>query len=351
MFLKQLCLLVFLGLQSIVVSQETTESCDVSCHCIRNLTPAGVMISHVHPKNEWMLSYRYMQMGMGTPIQGRSAISELNVYTNYLGYTPSMRMDMHMVMGMVGITNRFTAMVMFNYLANSMPMNMMSGHSHHGMTMSTDAHMDMHTNGLGDTKLHALYGIVKNTTTQVVASLGVSLPTGSIQLKGLNNDMFYAGNRLPYMMQLGSGTVDALPGVTFVTQHENLTYSAQVQGIVRLNTNKVGYQFGDEINATTWLGYNWWKGFGSSLRLEGSWVGTLRGSDSSMYFYNEIASNPQNYGGVRLQGLAGLSYQFEEGFIANHRFAIEYGLPLYQKANGIQNKLNQTWMASWSYSF
>jgi hypothetical protein len=77
MFYKQLCLIVFLSLQLLIVSQEATESCDVSCHCIRNLTPAGVMISHVHPKNEWMLSYRYMQMGMGTPIQGRSAISEM----------------------------------------------------------------------------------------------------------------------------------------------------------------------------------------------------------------------------------------------------------------------------------
>ncbi len=351
MFYKQLCLVVFLSLQLIIVSQEATESCDVSCHCIRNLTPAGVMISHVHPKNEWMISYRFMQMGMGTPIQGSSSISELNVYNNYLAYTPSMRMDMHMLMGMVGVSDRFTAMVMFNYLSNSMPMNMMSGHSHHEMTTHATDHMGMHTNGLGDTKLHALYGIVKNMTTQIVASFGVSLPTGSIQQKGLNDDMFYAGNRLPYMMQLGSGTFDALPGITYVTQHENLTYSAQVQGIIRLNSTTIGYQLGDEINATTWLGYTWWKGFGSSLRLEGNWVETLRGNDPSMYSYNEIATNPQNYGGIRLQGLAGLSYQFQEGFIANHRIALEYGIPLYQKANGIQNKLNQTWMASWSYSF
>lgn len=351
MFYKQLCLVVFLSLQLLIVSQEATESCDVSCHCIRNLIPAGVMISHVHPKNEWMISYRFMQMGMGTPIQGSSSISELNVYNNYLAYTPSMRMDMHMLMGMVGVSDRFTAMVMFNYLSNSMPMNMMSGHSHDEMTSHSTDHMGMHTNGLGDTKLHALYGIVKNTTTQVVASLGISLPTGSIQKKGINDDMFYAGNRLPYMMQLGSGTVDALPGITYVTQHENLTYSAQVQGIIRLNSTTVGYQLGDEINMTTWLGYNWWKGLGSSLRLEGNWAGSLRGSDPSFYSFNEIATNTQNYGGIRLQGLAGLSYQFEEGFIANHRIALEYGIPLYQKANGIQNKLNQTWMASWSYSF
>ena len=105
-----------LFISQLYYAQEDSLSCDVACHCNRNLTPAGVMISHVHPKNEWMVSYRFMQMGMGAPIQGNSAFSELSVYTNYLAYTPNMQMDMHMVMGMVGITDRLTAMVMLNFL-------------------------------------------------------------------------------------------------------------------------------------------------------------------------------------------------------------------------------------------
>ena len=353
MFLKQLCLVFFLCLTQWVISQEDTASCDLSCHCIRNVTPAGVMISHVHPKNEWMVSYRYMQMGMGTPIQGSTSISELDVYNTYLAYSPLMRMDMHMVMGMVGISDRLTAMVMVNYLSNSMSMNMLSGHMHTmpGMSMSTDTHMEMNTNGLGDTKLHALYGIIKTNATQLVLSVGTSLPTGSMQQKGLSDDMFYAGSRLPYMMQLGSGTWDALPGITFVTQKSKWAFSGQIQGIVRLNKNKIGYRFGNEVSATTWLGYNWWKGFGSSVRLEGTWAEKIEGLDNTIYAYNEIAANTNNYGGTRLQGLVGLSYQFEEGFVTDHRLAVEYGLPIYQQLNGIQNKSNQTWMASWSYSF
>ena len=353
MFLKQLCLVFFLCLTQWVVSQEDTASCDISCHCIRNLTPAGVMISHVHPKKEWMVSYRYMQMGMDKPIQGMNTVSELDIYNTYLAYTPSMQMDMHMVMGMVGITNRLTAMVMLNYTSNSMEMKMLGNHTHamSGMSMPANSGMRMNTNGLGDSKLQLLYGILKNSITQVVLNMGASIPTGSFQQKGITDDLFYAGSRLPYMMQLGSGSWDITPGITYVTQKSKVAFSAQVQGIVRLNKNKAGYRFGNELSATTWLGYNWWKGLGSSVRLEGTWLGKIAGFDPTVYAYNEIAANSNNYGGIRIQGLIGLSYQFEEGFVANHRLAVEYGLPIYQIVEGIQNKLKQTWMASWSYSF
>ena len=353
MFLKQLCLVCILCLTQWVIAQEDTASCDISCHCIRNLTPAGVMISHVHPKKEWMLSYRYMQMGMGTPIQGENTVSELEIYNTYLAYTPSMQMDMHMVMGMVGITNRLTVMVMLNYISNTMEMKMLGNHTHtmSGMTMSANTGMRMNTNGLGDTKLQALYGIVKNSTSQVVLNMGASVPTGSIQQKGFNDDLFYAGSRLPYMMQLGSGSWYIIPGITYVTQKSKVAFSAQLQGIVRLNKNKVGYRFGNELTANTWLGYNWWKGFGSSVRIEGTWSGKIEGFDNTFYKYNEIAANSNNYGGIRFQGLVGLSYQFEEGFVTNHRLAVEYGLPIYQHIVGKQNKLLKTWMASWSYSF
>lgn len=355
MFLKQLCLVCILCLTQWFIAQEDTASCDISCHCIRNLTPAGVMISHVHPKKEWMVSYRYMQMGMGTPIQGTSSVSELDIYNSYLAYTPSMQMEMHMVMGMVGISDRLTAMVMINYISNSMSMDMLGGHKHtHMMSgMSMDAHssMLMYTNGLGDTKLQLLYGILKNSSTQVVLNIGTSIPTGSIQQKGNTDDLFYAGSRLPYMMQLGSGSWDMTPGITYVIQKSKIAFSAQVQGIVRLNKNMTGYRFGNELSTNTWLGYNWWKGLGSSVRLEGTWSSKIEGFDNTFYAYNEIAANPNNYGGIRLQGLAGLSYQFEEGFVTDHRLAVEYGVPIYQQVEGIQNKLKQTWMASWSYSF
>ena len=353
MLLKQLFFVCFLCISFGFLAQEDTLKCDQACHCIRNLTPAGVMISHVHPKGEWMVSYRYMQMQTGSPNANGSTISPTDVFNSYLAYTPSMQMNMHMLMGMVGITNRLTAMVMVNYQNSSMEMNMFAANTHtmNGMSMSSASTMKMNTQGLGDTKFQLLYGIIKNDITQLVLNLGASIPTGSIQQKGLSDDMFYPSTRLPYMMQLGSGTIDVLPGITFVQQQGELAYNLQAQGNLRTHTNSVGYRFGNELNASVWLGYNWWKGFGSTIRLEGNYSSGINGADRTIYKYNEVSANPSNYGGTRIQGHIGLSYQFEEGFITNNRLAIEAGLPIYQNINGIQNKLIQTWIASWSYSF
>ncbi len=355
MLFKQLFFVCFLWISFGFHAQEDTLKCDQACHCIRNLSPAGVMINHVHPQGEWMVSYRYMQMQMGTPISGRSSVSQTDVFNSYLAYTPSMHMDMHMLMGMYGITNRITLMAMFNLVNNNMQMDMLKSPMSNmaDMTgMSTlNSSMSMQSVGLGDSKLHVLVGILRNVDYQLIASAGVSIPNGSILQNGASDDMFYPNSRLPYMMQLGSGTVDFLPGITFVSQKDRLAFSFQSQGTIRLYNNKFGYRLGNEFSLNTWIGYNWWKGFGTTLRLEGNWSSNLHGSDKTIYSFNEISANPTNYGGSKLQGLFGISYQFEDGFISNQRVALEYGLPVYQQLIGIQNQLNQTWMASWSYSF
>ena len=98
-----------------LLCQSEMTSCDESCHCINNLTPAGVMVSHVHPKNEWMLSYRFMDMAMLGVLSGTKKMDELDVFNLYLMNSKKMRMDMHMLMGMYGLTDRLTAMVMLNY--------------------------------------------------------------------------------------------------------------------------------------------------------------------------------------------------------------------------------------------
>ena len=126
---------------TVVLSQsDSLETCNASCICSTDPTPSGVMISHVHYKNEWMVSYRYMNMGMNGLQSGVKSISENDVFTNYIMSPSSMKMDMHMLMGMYGITDRLTAMVMLNYTTSSMDMNMFStdGHNHAGMDgMST----------------------------------------------------------------------------------------------------------------------------------------------------------------------------------------------------------------------
>lgn len=338
-----------------ILGQSEEQTCDESCHCMSNLTPAGIMISHVHPKKEWMFSYRYMDMGMKGVLSGTTKMNELAVFNQYLMNSTSMRMDMHMLMGMYGITNRITAMAMFHYNMNSMEMSMLTAHDHDHMgsngSLENSSNMFMHTSGLGDSKLNLLYGLVKNTQHQLILGTGLNLPTGSITLLGTTDDMLYENKRLPYMMQLGSGTYDILPSITYTHQQKKWAASAQATATIRPFYNRIGYKYGDDFTFNTWFAYNWWNHFSSSIRLEGSVVGQMKGKDPTIYGYNELSANPVNYGGKKITSYIGLSYGFETGFLKNNRLSIEFGLPVYQNLNGIQLQTKQTITASWNYSF
>lgn len=356
MFRKQTWSVLFIGMLSVsnyLFAQEDTVSCTVSCHCMSNLTPAGVMISHVHPKGEWMFSYRYMNMGMKGLLSGSSSTSSDVVFNSYLMNSDAMKMDMHMLMGMYGITDRLTGMLMLNYNVNSMDMSMLAVHNHamSGMEMSPSTAMKMNSAGLGDLKLSILYGLVKNMNHQLLIAGGVSIPTGSIQVQGLKDDMLYSSNRLPYMMQLGSGTVDVTPTVSYIFQQKDFAFSSQVSSTVRTSTNSVGYQLGNEYTIGLWGAYNWWDNFSSSLRFEGQSIDKISGFDQTIYAFNEISANPFNYGGKKLNVYFGTAYQFDKSFLNKFRLSAEYGLPIYQNVNGIQNKLTHSLFASLSYSF
>ncbi len=329
-----------------------TSRCFSSCCCKNDPTPAGVMISHVHNKNEWMVSYRYMNMGMSGIATGTRHEDKNDVFVNYLMAPNKMRMDMHMIMAMYGITNRFTVMTMFSYNVNSMEMDMfdMSGHVHPGMTMGHMNH-NMKTSGLGDIKLHLLYGLVKKQNYQLLLSAGINIPTGNIQIKGTSNDAMYPDKRLPYSMQMGSGTIDVLPCINYVYQKQRITFSLLGSGTVRTQFNDVGYKLGNDATVNTWFAYQWLNFLTSSVRLEGNIAGAINGYDPTLYYYNELSANPHNYGGQRVNCFVGSVFQFRKRYLKNNRFGIEYGIPLYQSLNGTQMQLKQTLYASWALTF
>jgi hypothetical protein len=351
--MKFLTWIFFLCSSISLCAQEDTTTCDHTCHCIRNLTPAGVMISHVHPKKEWMLSYRFSQMNMGTPIQNGTTVSKTDIYNQYLMYTPSMQMNMHMLMAMVGLSDRWTVMGMFHYMQNTMPMEMLGNHTHtmSGMTMDATTPMEMQTAGLGDTKLVGMFGLVKTEQQQLVLSNGINIPSGNYQSTGSNSDMLYEGKRYPYMMQLGSGSWEYLPNITYVFQKSKWATSVQTSAIIRLNDNKLGYRLGNEWNSTAWVGYNWLEQVGSTFRVESSISEQIHGNDAQLYIFNELGANPANYGGTKISAFIGSSYELDFGFLTGCRIAFEYGIPLYQQLHGLQNKSSNTWHASLNYSF
>ncbi|HUO78462.1 MAG TPA: nitrous oxide reductase accessory protein NosL [Thermodesulfovibrionales bacterium] len=299
----------------------------------------GDQIYHTHPAGMWMFNYKFMHMDMNGLRDGTTNVSQENVGFmrgkpyNYMMIPTDMTMDMYMFMAMYGITDRLTVMAMANYLWMNMSMLMDMG----PMSMKpVKEEPPMTVNGFSDTELRAMYKINK----YLVGSLGLIFPTGSIDNEFTTMGRTY---RNPYDMQLSSGTYDLSPALTYngLSDDAKWNWGAQVQCTWHIGENNNGWSFGDNFKVTSWLQ----RALGpvtSWLRLAYNDTGKIRGYDpeiaklldpNPMKGASMPDADPNNYGGQRLDGAIGLSFQkgpFSIGF--------EGGIPLYQNLNGLQLK-------------
>lgn len=331
------------------VCEDTTQCTNFSC-CNNDLTPSGIMISHVHSKNEWMISYRYMDMYMQDLLTGTKPENKDDVFSKYVMAPERMDMQMHMLMGMYGITDRLTAMAMFNYQVNVMDMSMYTTNHIHGSTTMTSPYHSIQSKGFGDIKLHILYGIVQRNTCQLVISLGASIPTGSIYKKGSSTDPIYPNTRYPYSMQLGSGSVEILPNISYIYQKNLLALSSSVSYIYRTNYNSIGYKLSNDFNFNGWIAYQWLSFISSSLRIDGNFSGGIQGHDPQQYNFLEPSADPSSYGSEKFNAYIGSSFHLK-GMFSKHKLGIEYGIPFYQHVHGIQLKQRYIFNVSWAYRF
>lgn len=324
-------------------AQQAAACSEDICTCLSDISPAGTMISHVHDKGEWMFAYRPMFMHMQGLTKSDAEYASNGLLSNYEATPKNMQMSMHMGMLMYGITNRLTAMVMFQYQTNYMEMSMQSGSSVHTHAMKSS--------GIGDTKLYAMFAVSKSEHRQVIASLGLSLPSGNIRESGAAYAMMYPNQRLPYAMQNGSGTVDLMPSFTYLINNSNFSYNAQVAAVFALNKNGLGYKYGNIFQTNFWVAKRLLSQVSASLRLQTQYSDKIIGSDAQLRPTIEPAANTANYGGLVIQTFAGLSYAPTIKYLRGQKFSAELGIPLLQRVQGIQMASKWQTLFNWSYSF
>ncbi len=300
--------------------------------------PIGVMGDHTHARGEFMLSYRYMHMVMSGMRQGTSGVSSAAVLENFMVTPTQMTMDMHMVGMMYAPHDRLTMALMVPFLDMSM-----DHVTKMGMNFSTQS------SGIGDIQFNNLITVWENENHHFHIHAGMSFPTGSIEERDdtpAGPDMI-----LPYPMQLGSGTFDVLPGLTYTGKLEKWSWGFQGTGVIRLGTNDRQYTLGDRLNVTMWGARKWNDWLSQSLRIEGKIWGDIEGADPMLMPMMVPTANTKNHGGKRLDVLMGLNFSVPRGFFKGHRIAVEGGLPVYQDLNGVQ--LETDWMisAGWQYTF
>ncbi|HJW29823.1 MAG TPA: nitrous oxide reductase accessory protein NosL [Saprospiraceae bacterium] len=303
----------------------------------------GDDIYHIHPAGMWMINYKFMHMYMsglraGTSDVGLDNIGYMtpknqamfNKAYNYMMIPTSMTMDMHMFMLMYGITDRLTVMGMATYQVNSMNMLM-------DMGMGAKPDNPMHTKGIGDTELRGIYKI----NNQLTGSLGLSLPTGDIEQTFVT--MKRPPYRAPYDMQLGSGTYDLKPALTYNDLSADAKWNWGAQAMYTWHTakNDNGWKYGDSFKLNGWLQ----RAFGpatSWLRMAFTDAAKIKGFDPEIQKLLDPDmmkgapmpdADPNNYGGKRIDSAIGLSIK-----MGNFSGGIEGGIPLYQDLNGLQLK-------------
>ncbi|GAA5523701.1 hypothetical protein Maes01_00250 [Microbulbifer aestuariivivens] len=307
-----------------------------------------------------MFSYRFMRMSMSDNLKGAKSISPDEVVTtisNPTGVTETLRVvpksmetEMHMFGLMYAPTDDLTLMAMVPVLNKEMEHITYSGM----MGVTVRGGFGTSSAGFGDIKLSGLIKLYESAMGNIHLNAGVSLPTGSIT----ENDSVLPPNlmmdsmqlRMPYAMQLGSGTYDLLPGITYFSNVGRWSWGGQYMATIRVGENSENYTLGDQQQVSAWGGYRFMPGLSASVRLSFKDEDSVEGADDLISAPVQTA-NPDYYGGRFIDGVLGLNYVVQSGRLRGYRFGLEYTMPISQKVNGVQMAMDSMLTLGYQISF
>ena len=301
-------------------------------------TPISVMVGHAHGKGDVMVSYSFMRMHMADNIDGTSAVSTSDIVDpsglNFMVAPLDMDMAMHMLGAMYGLTDDLTLMAMFPYLESDM------NHQHrNGSSFAASS------SGIGDVRLAVQHSSRRIGFDTFVMSIEVSIPTGSVTE---SND---AGSRLPYPMQIGSGSIGLTPALAYLETAGPWNWGTLLQATAHLNDNDEGYRLGKSAELTSWLlrRVNGW--LSASGRIDARTWGNIDGDDGSLNPMMAPTARADLRAGTRISVLGGLDVAMPGGAFEGLRLGVEAGVPVYQNLDGPQLETDWTVTAGMQYVF
>lgn len=327
--------------------------------------PAGVMFDHMLNKDGFMVGYRYMYGSQsGEMLKGSNQISDQAIVAGGCGANPcyitpsSMQMHMHMLDIMYAPTDWLSLMAMPQFVDMSMDMRRLSG-APPDDTVPDDGgeHISHHvdngdeTGGISDMGVYALFKIFDSTHHHLHAGLGLSIPFGAVDIE-LRKNHQVDGGLIHYGMQLGSGTLDFKPSLTYTGNYDSWSWGAQISGTKRLEDNgETGFAFGDIIQTTAWGGYSLTHWLSATVRGVYTSQGAIQGEYDQ--YINKLGpmDYPKNYGGRFWDVGFGLNATVPGGDLAGNSVGVEWLQPVATDFNGYQLDRDGTLSATWHYAF
>ncbi|MEQ1638289.1 MAG: DUF3570 domain-containing protein [Methylococcales bacterium] len=324
--------------------------------------PAGVMFDHLLPQaGDFMVGYRFMYGFQGSGIQrGTDPVSDRTIINAGCNGKPcyvapdSMNMSMHMLDLMYAPTDWLTLMLMPQFMDMNMSMRSLtgastgSGETSYAVTHSGHPH---NTGGIGDTGMYALFKVFDMQGHHFHATLGLSAPTGDVGIQLRDTHAVDMGF-IHYGMQLGSGTWDFKPSVTYTGELEQWSWGAQLSGTKRLeDQNASGFAYGDIFQGTAWGSYSVFNWLSASVRGVYTVQGQNRGAYNGKYIPIGPMDYANSYGGRYFDVGFGLNASIPSGDLQGNRLGFEWLQPVHDDVNGYQLPREGALSATWSYMF
>jgi hypothetical protein len=204
--------------------------------------------------------------------------------------------------------------------------------------------------GLEDVRVNAIYNVFEGRSMRVHVQGGVSVPVGSIDTDDETPFSGSGSEQLPYRQQLGSGTVDLLPGVTFNIQNEKASLGLQGTATIRLGENDRGWTLGNHYEGNIWAGFPFTDWASASLGARYSNWGNVDGFDDDLNPNESPAHNTLTQAGWRVDLPVGLNLVMPPGRFGGNRFGLEFLIPIHQNLEGPQLMHDWSIVAGWQKS-
>lgn len=324
--------------------------------------PAGVMFDHMLPKaGDFMVGYRYMyHRQAGDILNGTNAVSDQEIIDRGCDGTvcrvapKEMSMNMHMLEFMYAPTEWLNLMLMPQFVDMEMTLRDLEG-APPPPPDTPPGHFTRHgTGGIGDTSVSALVKLFEVPGHHLHLGLGLSAPTGDTDIR-LRRTHQSDPEFIHYHMQLGSGTWDLLPSLTYTGRRGRWSWGGQLSGTKRLeDRNDSGFAFGDVFQGTAWGGYGLWDWLTASVRGVYTTQGAIEGELDGQVGHRDREGPmdfPANYGGRFFDVGLGLDAAVPSGDFKGNRVSIEWLEPIEDDFNGFQLERDGSLFVRWSLKF
>ncbi len=340
--------------------------------------PAGVQLDHLlADAGDMELGYHFSYDMRGNAMQrgGRRA-GDTEVITHacdgtLCSLTPR-DSDTHVstVDFMLGLSPRATMVLSGEYVNHDMPLRNLDTDVQDALGVIPPDRISYtrSTGGLGDISLQFLYGLLATSGHEVHAGLGFSAPTGSVEQRLAGSRDFSA-----YDSQLGSGTWDFHPSMTYSGELLRFAWGTQLSGIKRIESrNDAGYRLGDQLQASTWGSVRLTDWLSASIRGQYTEQGDVHGRFDShsapqvvgtrlvgtetqnVYDYVDTASaisgpmdSTASTGGQTWDVGFGVNAVIPQGLLRGNRLSVEWLEPIADHFKGYQLERQGSLQLSW----